>query len=161
MSDNLKHIDVDSEEFEDAPKALREYVKKLQAQSNTLAQERDDARGQVASRAVADVLADKGFKNPERVKRDLLADNIDPLDSSAVDGWLTRNGDDYAKSAQQAEKVAGQQSATVVQEVVDGYQNLQVSGEPASNDKLAMVLSKITPEMDGKAVEALYREHGI
>ena len=161
MSDNLKHIDVDDDEFEDTPKALREYVKKLQAQNKDLAKERDDVRGQVASRAVADVLADKGFKNPERVKRDLLADSIDPLDTNAVNAWLTSNGDDYARAAGAPE---GEQppSDEPPAEVAQGYSQLQVPGSaPGSSDKLALVLSKITPEMDGAAVAKLYAEHGI
>lgn len=163
MSDAIKHIDVDSEEFEDAPRALRDYVKKLQGQNQTLTKERDDARGSIASRAVADVLADKGFKNPERVKRDILADGIDPTDQAAVDTWLTSNGDDYAKAQAAPEEGQQEQPAAVSAEEQQAYQNLQVQGQtvPAGNDKFASVAAKITPDMRGADVEKLYREHGI
>lgn len=166
MSDAIKHIDVDSDEFEDTPRALREYVKRLQSQNKDLAKERDDARTQVASRAVADVLAGKNFKNPERVKTALLGDGIDPLDNSAVETWLTANGDDYAKAAadeQTAGEGSEEQAPAAVQsnELAEGYQNLQVAGEPAGTDKWALVQSKITPDMDGAAVAKLYAEHGI
>ena len=46
------------------------------------------------AQALGDVLA--GFKNPERVKRDLLSDGIDPLNREVVEKWLGENGDDYA-----------------------------------------------------------------
>ena len=37
MSESIQHIDVDSDEFIDAPKALRDHVKKLQTQAKDLA----------------------------------------------------------------------------------------------------------------------------
>lgn len=162
MSDDIKHIDVESEEFEDAPKALRDYVKKLQTQNRNLRTERDDARGQFAARAVADVLDGKGFKNPERVKRDILADGIDPADKAAVEGWLSENSDDYARAeAAPLEETPGEPApATVPAEVQLGYQNLQVPGTPASANVKA-VFDQITPDMDGKAVAALFKQHGI
>ena len=161
MSDEIKYIDADSEDFEDAPRALRDAYKKLVSAHKQVSKDLTETRGAVASRAVADVLADKGFKNPERVKRDLLADGIDPLDTSAVDGWLTSNGDDYAKAAEAGETQQEQQSAAVPDEVVKQYGQLQVAGEPAVNDKWQRAQAEITPEMDGAAVKAVYAKHGI
>lgn len=162
MSDELKHIDVESEEFEDAPKALRDYVKKLQAQDRKRSDELNQVRGQLASRAVADVLADKGFKNPERVKRDILADGIDPTDKAAVDGWLSENSDDYARAeaAAAAATEESTESTTVPTEVQQNYRNLNVAGSPAGADPQA-VYSQITKEMDGKDVIALFKQHGL
>lgn len=163
MSDEIKYIDADSEDFEDAPRALRDAYKKLVSAHKQVTKDLTETRTTMASRAVADVLADKGFKNPERVKRDLLADGIDPLDNSAVDGWLASNGDDYAKAAPEAgeSQQQEQQSAAVSDEVAQQYQKLQVSGEPAVNDKWQRAQAEITPEMDGAAVRAVYAKHGI
>jgi hypothetical protein len=46
------------------------------------------------------------------------------------------------------------------------YQNLNVQGQSAANfgdraARLEAVKAKITPDMNGKAVAALYAEHGI
>src|SRR5687768_17294724 len=95
MTDNIEHIDVDSDEYLNAPQALRDHVKKLQDSLKTVSQERDTFRGQATTAALSGVLT--GFKNPERVKRDLLAEKVDPLNTEAVNQWLAENGDDYAR----------------------------------------------------------------
>lgn len=90
-------IDVDSEEFSDAPRGLRDAYKKLQGRYTEVAQERDTFKGRAESSALGDVL--KGFVKPERVKSALLSDGIDPLDSEAVGRWVTDNGNDFARGA--------------------------------------------------------------
>ena len=158
MSDNKHIIDVDSEEYEDAPKGLRDAYKALRKQLETTATERDDARTRLASRAVSDVLSNKGFKNPKRVEKDLLAEGIDPLDKSAVDAWIAENGDDYAKGTVPA-------SEPVPNEDQEAYEKLSsVSNEvkdPASMDKWELAQTEITDEMTGADVEKVYRKYGI
>lgn len=73
---------------------LRGYTKALKEQLDHVTAERDGVRDQLASRTLDDALS--GFKNPRRVERNLRADGINPLDSSAVEAWLADNSDDYA-----------------------------------------------------------------
>lgn len=153
MTDNIQHIDPDGDEFIDAPKALREHVKALQASYKSLAQENTTLRGQATSAALGDVLA--GYKNPERVKRDLLSDKIDPLDKTAVETWLSENGDDYARG--------DNGTATVQDEDAAAHQRLQQTEltSPADMTKLAAFEAEITPQMTGADVRALAAKHGI
>lgn len=161
MSD-IQHIDIDDDAFEDAPRALREYAKQLKKAFEEKAREADTLRGTLQSQALSGVLADKGFKNPKRVERDLLADNIDPLDIEAVNAWLSDNGDDYAKGTGSAESVTRtsdtdpeaaerQRLRTVVDEA---------SASEASN-RFEQAIAEITPDMDGEAVKAVYAKYGI
>lgn len=161
MSDNLKYIDVDSEEFEDAPRSLREHVKKLQKALDSEREAHTSTRNRLASRAVSDVLADKGFKNPKRVERDLLADQIDPLDTEAVDRWLAENSDDYARG--EAAPAAEPESASVPEDQKQQLQRMNVSDVPPAGglSKWEQALAEITPEMDGAAVQKVYEKYGI
>jgi hypothetical protein len=155
MSD-MAHLDVDSDEYRDAPKALREYVKKLKAANDELAQQVQASREQVASSALAGVLT--GFKNPERVKRDLLADRIDPLNREALDAWLAENGDDYARADGTSQ--AQQQTDAEVQ----AHQRIQSAGsfkKPADMTPLEAAMSEITPDMTGAQIAEVYRKHGV
>ena len=161
MSDKLQHIDIDSEEFEDAPRALREYAKQLKRQLETVQTDLGKANKQLASRAISDVLKDKGFKNPKRVERDLLADEIDPHDGKAVEEWLAANGDDYARGETAP---VSEPQADDNRELAQQYDRLNVGGDtsqPAPNDKWAAVKAEITPDMDGAAVIEVYRRHGL
>lgn len=125
---STQHIDVDSPEFEDAPRALRDAYKKLQKELGDVAKERDSFRSQAHSQALSSVLSDKGFKNPKRVERDLLADGIDPLDAVAVESWLTTNGDDYAVGtatpAEDPAQVQQQQNLNAIQNTVNDGESL-------------------------------------
>jgi hypothetical protein len=163
MTDDIQHIDVDSEDFEDAPRALRDHVKKLQKALTARDQTITEFRGKETDRALTDVLA--GFKNPRRVKRDLLDDGIDPLDNEAVKSWVEENGDDYAQgTAAPASADATEQQQTTPPGNQADYDRLNVGSEfrqPASVDKVQAVIAEITPDMDGAAVERLYRERGI
>lgn len=159
MSDDIKHIDTDSEEWENTPKTLRDQVKKLQ---DALSKEREASatlRSTAAESALGGVLA--GFKNPGRVKRDLLSDGIDPLDSSAVETWMKDNGDDYARGAE-APATPDEQPAPVA-DLQSQWDRLQIPGSqnPAALEKTEAVFSEITPDMDGAAVEALFRTRGL
>ena len=92
---DIQHIDVDDEQYEDAPRGLRDHVKQLQQALRERDQQITEYRDKQAASALTDVLA--GFKNPERVKRDLLTDKVDPLDSEAVSKWMEQNAGDYAR----------------------------------------------------------------
>lgn len=158
MSDAIQHIDIDSDDFLDAPKALRDYAKKLKQQNERLAEQNGTLTGQLTATALTDVLTP--FKNPERVKRDLLSDKIDPLNSEAVKTWLEANGDDYARG----EGSAPTHQAPAASEDAASYQKLNSSGEfrqDADMSKLEAALAEITPDMTGAQVEALYRKHGV
>lgn len=159
MSGALTHIDVDSDEYEDTPRALREYVKKLQKQNETLTTELDGVKKTAASQAVSTVLADQGFKNPKRVENDLLADKVDPHDVAALNAWLAQNGDDYAKAeaAPAADPVAeGEPNPDAA-----ALQKLTVNGQPASGlSPYDAAMAEITPDMDGDAVRKVFIKHG-
>jgi hypothetical protein len=103
MADAIRHIDLDDEQFEDAPKALREYAKKLRAKLAEAEAMASKYRHELAARAVKDLVGEKGFANPARVEKALLADDVDPLDASAVKAWLADNGDGYATAAEPEE----------------------------------------------------------
>lgn len=159
MSDDYQYIDVNAEEWENTPRALREALDKAQKALKAEKQATAELRTQQASTALSDVLT--GFKNPERVKRDLLSDKIDPLDKSAVEEWLKENGDDYARG----------EAAPVETPDPDG--NEQLAGEyagmqlgddyrPAGDmTKLQAAQAKITPDMTGDQVAALLRAEGL
>jgi hypothetical protein len=160
MSDNIKYIDVDSEEWENTPKALRDQVKKLQSALTERSTALDEVRGQLASKVVGDVLSGQGFKNPKKVERDLLADKVDPHDEAAVKTWLEQNSDDYAKGdptpAPEVEQTADPDAAQ--------YERLNVGQEfkaPAGMGKLEAAIAEITPEMTGADVIKVYEKYGI
>ena len=134
---DIQHIDVDDEQFEDAPRALRDHVRQIQKALDELRAERDGYRNQISESALGDVLA--GFKNPERVKRDLLTDKVDPLDSEAVSKWMEQNAGDYARG--EATPAAPEAEATPAPEVPD-YRRLNgvaEIGTPSGSDKLQIV----------------------
>lgn len=95
MTDNYEYIDVNDEQWDGTPRALRDALDKAQKALKTERQATAELRNQTASTALSGVLA--GFKNPERVKTAILGDKVDPLNSEAVTAWLESNGDDYAK----------------------------------------------------------------
>lgn len=157
MSDNIEHIDLDSDEYLSAPAALRDHVRKLQEANKNLSGERDQFRSQVQAQALGGVLT--GFKNPERVKRDLLSDKVDPLDSEAVNKWLEQNAGDYARG--EATPTPQQQSQTNPDaEAYNRLNGVEVRS-PADMSKFEAVQAEITPDMDGAAIKELYRKHGI
>lgn len=157
--DNLAHLDVDSEEFDEAPKALRDYVKKLQKQNKELGTELDGVRATAASNAVTSVLADKGFKNPERVKAAILADQINPLDSSAVEKWLADNGDDYAKVTPDPATPPADETPAPEAQAMQQVNSLNVQ-QGAGVDALQKAMAEITEEMTPEQVRAVFIKHG-
>lgn len=154
MTDDIQHIDVDNAEYDGTPKALRDHVKRLQERLTEVSQERDTFRGQATSAALGGVLA--GYKNAERVKRDLLGDGIDPLNREAVEKWLGENGDDYARSdSGNANPVTDEDAAA--------HQRLQQTEltNPADMSKFEAAKAEITPDMGGEEIKAIYRKHGL
>lgn len=151
---DIQHIDINSAEFDGSPKALRDHVAKLQEAHKALLQERDTYKGQATAAALGDVLA--GYKNSERVKRDLLSDSIDPLNREAVEKWLSENGDDYAKSDSGT-------ATTVSSEDAAAHQQLQQTNltNPADMTAFEAAKAEITPDMSGTEVKAVYRKHGL
>lgn len=154
MTDDIQHIDIDAPEFDGSPKALRDHVKRLQEAHKALQQERDTYRGQATAAALGDVLA--GYKNPKRVERDLLSDGIDPLNREVVEKWLSENGDDYAKGE-------GRSAPAVPTEEAAAHQRLQQTEltSPADMSKLEAAQAEITADMNGDAIRAVYRKHGL
>lgn len=156
----IQHIDIDSENFEDAPKALRDYAKQLKKALEERESEVGTLRVQLHSRALADVLADKGFKNPKRVESALLADKVDPLNTEAVNAWLAENGDDYAK-------VEATPPATPVQNDPNaaGHQAIQqVVSEGTPVDAMTLfqrAQAELGPNPTGDEVLAVYKKYGI
>lgn len=154
MTDDIQHIDIDAPEFDGSPKALRDHVKRLQEAHKALQQERDTYKGQATSAALGDVLA--GYKNPERVKRDLLSDSIDPLNREAVEKWLGENGDDYARGE-------GSPAPAAPSEDAAAHQRLQQTEltTPSDMSKIDAAMAEITPDMSGEQVKQVYRKHGL
>lgn len=157
MSD-IQHIDVDSDEFEGTPKALRDHVKQLQKRLTEVSTERDGLRGQITESALSGVLT--GFKNPDRVKSALLADKVDPLDTEAVTKWIEGNGDDYAK----AEANPNPATPTQPDPQADAYQAFTPGGgyRPAGDlTKLDAIAAKLDANASPEEVAAAIREAGI
>lgn len=158
MSDAIENIDVDGDEYVDTPRALRDAYKKLQSQVKDLRSERDTLKGQVTTSALAEVL--KVFKNPERVKRDLLADKVDPLDNEAVTKWLGSNGDDYAKgqAAPPSTDPGNDPDEAAAHAALNAGAELRT---PADMSKVQAFESEITPQMTGADIIALAKKHGV
>ena len=158
MTDNIQHIDVDSDEFFDAPKALRDYVKKLQRQNETLSTDLSKAKGEIAAQALGDVLS--GYKSPAKVKRDLLADGIDATDKGAVEKWLSENGDDYARATASAES----ETPSVPEDEVAAHRSLNLDGEfrqPADMSKVDAAISELPADATPDQVIAHFRAKGL
>lgn len=158
MSDAIEHIDVDHEDFESAPKALREHVKNLQAALKERDKIVSDFRSRETERALSDVLT--GFKNPGRVQRDLLADKVDPLDTEAVNKWLEDNAGDYARGEGAAAEAPAEQAspdATLAAQ----YARLQPTGirKPSDNQK-AEAIASLPDDLTAAQVEQRLRELG-
>ena len=169
MSDDIRYIDVDDEQFEDAPKALRDAYKALARQHKEVASEVGQLRQTVASHALGDVLGTAGFKNPKRVEQDILRDGIDATDKNAVQAWLVANGDDYAKAEGtpgEPEPVPAQPAPTPEQQAqASAFQQMQAAQaglhQPADLSKWDLAQSEITPDMNGDQVIAVFKKHGI
>lgn len=156
---DIEHIDVDSEDFESAPKALRDHVKKLQDALKSANTTISDFRSRETERALSDVLT--GFKNPGRVQRDLLADKVDPLDNEAVNKWLEANAGDYAQGDGAAAETPAEQAspdATLAAQ----YARLNPTGlrKPADQG-LMEALAAIPDDLPAHLVEQRMREIGI
>lgn len=162
MTSTIQHIDIDSDDFEDAPKALRDYAKKLKSALADATTELDGVRSQLASNAVGDVLKDKGFKNAKRVEKDLLADGINPLDKSAVDSWLAEFGDDYAKAEAVSQSTPVQDEEAAQQQAAYGQLNAGGALQSADGlDKWQQIQNEMTGNETGAELIALYKKHGI
>lgn len=164
MTDNIQHIDVDSDEFIEAPRALREHVKKLQSALTEREQDVSSLKGQLTSTALSDVL--KGYRNPERVKQHLLGDKVDALDSEAVNKWLAENGDDYAKAeGAQPETPGGQPNEPQV-DPAEAAAHQQIAGasdysKPADLSALDAALAELPKDATGSDIVEVYRKHGV
>ena len=160
MTDNIQHLDLDSDEYYDAPKALRQYAEKLKKALDSTTKELATARGQVAAQAIGEVLSGQGFKNPKRVEKDLLADGVDPLDKSAVEGWLAEFGDDYAKGA----AAPASETPSVPDEEVAAHQALNLGAEfrqPADMTKVEAAVAELPTDATPDQVIAHFRAKGL
>lgn len=166
MSDAIEHINLDSDDYADAPRALREYAQKLKRELQKTAEDRDTLRGQLQGTALKDVLT--GFKNPQRVQSALLADKVDPLNSEAVTSWLQDNGDDYAKVTGEPGQPNGeeqQQQQPARQSLADQYAAMRSLDGSVRADadltKVDAVKEQITADMRGEDVIRLINENGL
>lgn len=153
-------IDVDSEEFENVPRGLRDAYKRLVRQHTEIVKERDTFKSQATAAALGDALS--GFKNPERVKRDLLAEGVDPLDSEAVQTWLGSNGDDYARG-DGAPSTPSNTSAEEAAEVA-AHQQLQAARsltQPADMSKIDAAITALGPNATPEEVVEAFRKAGV
>ena len=160
MTDNIQHLDLDSDEYYDAPKALRQYAEKQKKALDSTTKELATARGQVAAQAIGEVLSGQGFKNPKRVEKDLLADGVDPLDKSAVEGWLAEFGDDYAKGAVASDP----ETPSVPDEEVAAHQALNLGAEfrqPADMTKVEAAVAELPTDATPDQVIAHFRAKGL
>ena len=151
-------IDTNSDEFVDAPKALRDAYDRLKSRYTETAKERDTYKGRAESSALGDVL--KGFVKPERVKSALLADGIDPLNSEAVGQWVAENGSDFARgdgSANPSPPSADNAEAALHERFNSGA-GLQ---QPADQSKLDAALAEAGPNATGQQLAAVFAKHGI
>ena len=156
MGDNNEHIDVDSDEFESAPKALRDAYKQLQKKFGEVVKERDGFRNRVNESALADVLT--GFKNPARVRKDLLNDGIDPLDTEAVQGWISEYGDDYARGDSTP---SAETTADPTGDLAAGYQRLNTTGlRKPSDQSLLDAINSLPDDLPADQMAARLRELG-
>lgn len=168
MSDAIKYIDVDDEQFEDAPKALRDAYKALARQHKEVTTEAGQLRQKVASFALGDVLGTAGFKNPKRVEQDILRDGIDATDKTAVEAWLADNADDYAKAEQEPQEPTPDQQQQLTPEqqaaaaAFAALQSTQGSlRQPADLSKLDLAKSEITPDMTKEQVREVLLKNGL
>ena len=160
MTDTIKDIDVDHEDYDGTPKALREHVKRLQSAIKEISTERDTFKGHAQSAALSGALT--GFKNPERVKKDLLSDGIDPLDNEAVKAWLGSNGDDYAQGGDPA--TPNSTGSEVDQSEIEEHQRIASVGQfssAADMTKLDAAKAEITEDMSGAQIIQVYKKHGL
>lgn len=166
MTDAIKYIDVDDEQFEDAPKALRDAYKALARQHKEVTTEAGQLRQKVASHALGDVLGNAGFKNPKRVEQDILRDGVDATDKTAVEAWLAENSDDYAKAeVKQADPDPEVQQTPEQKAAAEAFAKLQSAQgslrQPADLSKLELAKSEITPDMTKEQVRAILLNHGL
>lgn len=171
MSDNLEDFETDTTDGSKLRKQLEAALKK----NRDLETQVENFSKAERERQVNGVLGDKGFKNPKRVSRDLLADNIDPADTTAVEKWLEENGDDYAKATQSTEEPkpeAQQQTqqeqepvqSAVPQEIVDSYQrlsNISQAANPQHASALDQVRQEVTKDMTREQVLEKLKAQGI
>lgn len=159
MSNNWD-IDVDHEDYEDAPRALRDAYKQLKKQYQTVTTERDDFKAKWETKSASDALAGFGFRNSKRVSKDLLADGVDLSDEAAVKAWVEENGDDYAKGEAApagAEQADHSEEAAARARIQDTASQVQ----PAGGDKMKAALAEITDDMTPEQVAKVYQKHGI
>lgn len=159
MTDNTSHIDLDSDEFDGTPKALRDYVKQLQKRDADRQAELDATRGQLTQFAIGNVLADKGFANPKRVQAAILADGVNVLDQSAMDAWLAENGNDFARAGATPATPQEQDHSAEAQ----AFSHLEVPGATPSGGKNRAdeVIAQITPDMTPEQVRQKFLAAGI
>ncbi len=156
---DIQHINVDDEQWDGTPRALREHVDKLQKALKERDQQISGLREQQTASALSDVLA--GFKNPERVKRDLLGDKVDPLSSEAVSEWLKSNADDYARTTETpADPVQNVEDEDPQVPDFGGINAPGQIGDPALADK-AQVLAAAPKNASPQELIAYYAQHGI
>ena len=158
MSDNFQYIDVDDEQFEDAPRALRQAYAALKKRDQQRDAELTKLRGTVQTNTATDVLKGKGYD--PRAAKFLLQSGVDINDETAVDAWLAEDGAFFktgeapATPEQQVDHSDEQQARSAIQDATSQVQ-------PAGGDKMKLALAEITDDMTPSQVQAVYQKHGI
>lgn len=161
MADDIQYVDIDGDEYSDTPKPLRDAYKALKADHEALRSQASTLQGQLVDRELTSVLS--GFKNPERVKRDLLGDKINPLDKSALDQWLGANAADYARA--EGTPDPAQAEPQVPQAEIDQQRAMNNLGSnyraPADMGKLEAVDADLPDNFTSAQLKEAYRKHGM
>lgn len=159
MTDNIENIDLDSDDFANAPTGLREYAKNLKSR---LA-ERDQLIGKYQDEALGSVLTQAGFANPNRVRSAIAADKIDLSDRTKVNEWIATNGNDFARGAQAPAELQQEQPDHTAQALVQHQmQDLQNVATPSGAvNAFEKVKAEITNTMDKDEVLARLRSAGV
>lgn len=122
-----------NDQQQNSGKALREARDKAASEAKELKKQLDDALAKLTERNLKDVLQGKSL-NPG-LARFMKADGIDGSDESAVDKWLTDNGELIGFKPNAPEEPA-EQSAQAAE--FARMQNVQVNALPAGKFTEAM-----------------------
>lgn len=161
MSDTFQYIDVDDEQFEDAPRALRDAYAKLKKKAQEQDAELSSFRSERTQATAADVLKAKGY-DPKAAKF-LTQAGIDLSNEGQVDAWLAEDGaffkvGDAPQSEAPAEQTAGHQAEAAARQQLATAQSYV---QPAAMDKMKAALSEIGPDATTEEVKAIYKKYGI
>lgn len=173
----VQFINVDDDDFIDAPKALRDHVKKLQKGLTDVTKERDKLRTKELRRTAVDVLAE--LDRPAGLARFLQADGIDPSNKESVAEWLKENAEVFGpvssnptdatqeqQPAQDADQQAPPQQQTVTPDAQQALQQMAdatAGAQPAGADAFSRATAEVAshPEWTAQQVRECFVAAGL